>query len=278
MDKKEFFTAGKSLGLAEGELELLWGCVENLKNAEDVFWKRETFEKCMRSIAIKDREAITKLRSIRKKLRFEDLPSFLPLKDTREIELCHPLTLVGKNGEYTGILWEKGEKYLRLVMLDELKETLKKGDILEFRINREGDGRYVFRVELEDMFSDGEFLILRIPTTNRLSRVEMREAPRWKAELSAEFFPLGKEEKILTGTVEDISVRGLRLCTTSSCDFGVGTKLRVFFRLKNQPVEVLGVVRNMSILGDKVCVGISFEEIGDREEELIRRWSLLPFK
>lgn len=278
MDKKEFFTAGKSLGLVEEELELLWRCAGTLKNSEDVFWKRETFESCMRSIAIKDRQAIAKLQGIRKKLRFEELPSFLPLKSTREIELCHPLTLVGKAGEYACILWEKGEGYLRLVMLDELRETIRKGDMLEFRIAREGDGRYVFRVELEDMFSDGEFMVLRVPTTDRLSKVEMREVPRWKADLSAEFYTLGKEEKILTGTVEDISVRGLRLCTTSPCEFSVGTKLRVFFKLKNQPMEVIGVVRNMSMLGNRVCVGVSFENIGHREEELIRRWALLPFK
>ncbi|MDW8095302.1 MAG: PilZ domain-containing protein [Aquificaceae bacterium] len=271
MDKKEFFTAGKSLGLVEGELEILWECAGTLKSPEDVFWKRETFVKCMRSIAIKDRRVIAQLQSIMKKLRFEELPSFLPLRSTREIELCHPITLVGKNGEYTGILWEKDEKYLRLAMLDEPRETIKKGNVLEFRINREGDGRYIFKVELEDTLRDGEFLILIIPITDKLSRVELREAPRWKADLSAEFSILESSEKILTGTVEDISVRGLRLCTTSPCDFSVGTKLSVFFKLKNQPIKVVGVVRNMSMLGNKVCVGISFEDIGDKEEELIRR-------
>lgn len=86
------------------------------------------------------------------------------------------------------------------------------------------------------------------------------------------------DETTLTGTVEDISVRGLRLCTASPCEFSVVTKLRVFFKLKNQSVEVLGVVRNVSMLGDRACVGVSFENIGDREEELIRRWALLPLK
>ncbi|MCS7171330.1 MAG: PilZ domain-containing protein [Aquificaceae bacterium] len=274
MDKKEFMDGGKTLGLTEEELELLWECAGSLKSPEDLFWKREAFEDCLRHIALKKREVINKLQTIRKKLRFEEIPSFLPIKSTQEIEICHPVTVVIKGVEHAGFLWEKGKDSL-LVALPDTPKGLEKGDVLEFRMNREGDGRYIFRVRLLDTIRQGQTLLLRVQGTDKLLRIDLREVPRWKADMSAEFETEGVKAE---GLIEDISVRGVRLCTEHPCRFGVGTRVHVSFKLKNHPIKVSGIVRNMSMLGDRICMGISFEDIREQDEELIRRWSLLPFK
>jgi hypothetical protein len=98
--RRGFEVVGKQMGLNEEEISLLYKCASTLGDLNKVFHSKYVFERCAGKLVKENSGNIPIVVSVRKKLKFEHLPWFLPLATTRDIELYQ-----------TGFISYKGKSY-----------------------------------------------------------------------------------------------------------------------------------------------------------------------
>jgi hypothetical protein len=108
--RREFEVVGKQMGLNEEEIALLYKCASTLKEQNRVFYSKYVFERCVGKIVKERSDNIPIIVSIRKKLKFENLPWFLPLATTRDIEVYQTGFVSYKGKSYGAAVWEKNRR------------------------------------------------------------------------------------------------------------------------------------------------------------------------
>ncbi|MCS6998569.1 MAG: PilZ domain-containing protein [Aquificaceae bacterium] len=278
--KKEFFTAGKTLGLSEGELSLLWGCARVVKEPIKALQNKAVFEKCVNKLVREDLSRIESISQIRKKLRFDSLPWFLPLTTTKDIDLYQTGFVTFEKLAYSSAVWEKSELELHLALLDLPKEEIKAGSRVKFSFIREGDGRYYFQGEVLRTYQEGSKLILILPHTDQLSKIQLRNSLRWRVKIPAKVYirsdatssPFEVPENTLEGIVEDLSTQGVKVCFQSFVEVRVEDKIYIEFQLRAQTIKVTGSVKNIRGGAEKTCIGVKFINLSKWDEDHIRKF------
>ncbi len=278
--KKDFFNMGSSLGLEKEEIELLWKCADTTKEPIKVLQTKAVFEKCVSRLVREDASRMEMVTKIRKKLKFDSLPWFLPLSSTRDIDLYQTGFITYENNAYGSAVWEKNELELHVALLDEPLKPIQPGDRVKFSFLREDDGRYYFQSEVLRTYRDGTKLIIVLPHTDQLSKIQLRESLRWKVKIpakvhiykDADTLSLEEPEDLIEATIEDLSIHGVKLCFSGFVDVEVGQKAYLNFTLKSYPIKVLGTVRNVRRGTGKTCLGIRFENLSSRDEDYIRKF------
>lgn len=259
--------------LTREEWELMSGC-----GPETALWSRSSFEECVSRLLKKNPspELAEVLYRVRKKLGFELVPGFLPLYSTKDLDLYQPVSILMGGKEYRALLWKREKEGLSFMLFDKTPVEITPGSTLEFQILREDDGRYRFSQTVREVSEEHGNVVITVPCTERLRRVDLRESPRWKASIDAKCEFTGG--KVLDGLITDISTRGLRVCFHGVFDVLPGACLRVRFSLGSYSMNLPSTVRNVYITREQTCAGLQFDEISDRDEEMIRRWSYALIK
>ncbi len=278
--RKDFFNTGRSLGLETEEINLLWKCASTTKEPTKIMQAKKVFERCISRLVKEDASKIEMVTHIRKKLKFDSLPWFLPLSSTKDIDLYQTGFITYENNAYSSAVWEKNELELHIALLDSPLKAIQTGERVKFSFLREEDGRYYFQSNVIRTYRDGTKLVVVLPHTEQLSKIQLRESLRWRVRIPAKIhiyrnagiFSLEEPEDLMEGTVEDISPQGIRLCLSSFIEVRVGERVYVYFELKSYPVRVFGTVKNIRSSINKTCLGIRFENLGKANEDYIRKF------
>ncbi|HID66267.1 MAG TPA: PilZ domain-containing protein [Aquificaceae bacterium] len=273
---KEFFLSrAKDFDLTLEEAELLWNYLKTFPiNPNLIFENKALFEKVVDKIVKNgDPEEIKLISTIRMKLRFTSLPWFIPLTTTRDIEVYQTGYLATGNQKVEAYVFDKDEEYIYIALLE--PTNVEVGDKIQFLFLRENDGRYSFEGTVDRIFMDIGRIVLVIKHTDKLNRLQLRQSIRWKVKIPVTFTILEGEEIKLEGTIEDISLRGVRVCYQGNINIKEGQKVILDFILKSYKFEnLLGTVVHKAVYEKKICMGVRFEGISRKEEEIIERFIL----
>ncbi len=281
--ERAFFSRGKALGLTEEEIRLLWKFVRSLPyDPQMVYENKPLFEKIVSRIIQSNVRDIRLIPSIRAKLKFDTVPWFIPLTTTRDIDLYQTGKLTVDGTSVDAAVWDKTETELHIVVLQALPRTVNIGEKVRFNFIRENEGRYSFESIVKDKYTEGDRLVLVLEHTDKLNRIQLRESLRWKVNLPVEFSLLKdleegavKEAELLTGRIDDISAKGVRICTASAIKPSVGWYVLMNFSIGEHKFEnVLGQIMNVRELQSRVCMGIKFLKLSRQEERIIDRFIL----
>lgn len=278
--KKDFFNTGRSLGLSEAEISMLWKCASKTKEPVKVLQVKAVFERCINKLAREDVSKIDLITEARKKLRFDTLPWFLPLTSTRDIDLYQTGFITISNTAYSAAVWDRNELELHIALLDTPPGGLQIGDKVKFSFLREGDGRYYFQSEVTKNYIEGGKLVLVLQHTHQLSKIQLRESLRWRVKVPVKVQILhgavsavpDNLEEAKDAVIEDISVQGARVCFRGFVEISEETKIYMVFQLKKYSMKALGTVKNVRSSADKTCLGVKFEDISDVDEDHIRKF------
>ncbi len=285
--RREFEVIGKQMGLNEEEIALLYKCASTLEDPNKVFHSKYVFERCAGKLVKESSDNIPVIVSVRKKLKFEHLPWFLPLATTRDIELYQTGFISYKGKSYGAAVWEKTEEDLKIAILDRTSEFPQPGDRVKFSFLREDDGRYYFEVEVLNTYLEGEKVILVIPHTEKLGKVQLRESIRWKVSTPARAFFFNRkvkaeelylieeppDESFVEGTIENISTGGVMICFKRFVSAKEGDSLLLEFEWKGRLFKnILAEIRHTKSSTDRTCFGLKFLNLKKTHEEAIRRF------
>ncbi|MEN3027807.1 MAG: PilZ domain-containing protein [Aquificaceae bacterium] len=278
--RKEFFNTGKNLGLSERELSLLWRCVKVAREPIKILQSKTVFERCVNRLVKEDLSRIESISQIRRKLRFDSLPWFLPLTTTRDIDLYQTGFITFEKFAYSSAVWEKSELELHLALLDLPREEIRTGSKVKFSFLREGDGRYYFQAEVLRTYQEGSKLVLVLPHTDRLSKIQLRESLRWRVKIPAKVYIYSDATSslfevpgnTLEGTIEDLSTLGVRVCFQSFVEVKLEDRVYIEFQLRAQTIKVTGSVKNARDSAEKTCIGVKFNNLSKMDEDHIRKF------
>lgn len=285
--RKEFEVIGKQMGLNEEEISLLYKCASALEEPNKVFHSKYIFEKCAGKLVKESSDNIPIIVSVRKKLKFEHLPWFLPLATTRDIELYQTGFISYKGKSYSAAVWEKTEEDLKIAILDRIPESPQPSEKVRFSFLREDDGRYYFEAEVLNTYLEDEKVILVIPHTEKLGKVQLRESIRWKVSTPARVFFFNRKlkaeelslieelpnESFVEGTIENISTGGVMVCFKRSISAREGDNLLLEFEWKGRLFKnILAEIRHITSSTDRTCLGLKFLNLKKAYEEIIKRF------
>ncbi len=284
--KREFEVVGKQMGLNDEEISVLYRCASALREPNKVFHSKYVFERCASMLAKENLDNIPIVVNLRKKLNFEHLPWFLPLATTKDIEVYQTGFISYEEKAYNSAVWEKSESELKIAILDRISESPQPGDRVKFSFVREGDGRYYFEGEVLNAYIEGGKVILVLPHTEKLGKIQLRESIRWKVSIPARVFFFNRkvlpeefafmerpaDELFIEGTIKDISTGGVRVCFERFVEAKEGDSLLLEFEWKGQSFgEVFAEIRNILSSTNRTCFGVMFLGLKKTYEETIRK-------
>ncbi len=280
--RKLFIDNAKGLGLTEREAEILWEYANELER--DPFLVLEykaPFEKVIQKYVEENPDFDESLiRSIRKKLHFDELPEMMPLISTKDIDLYQTGNLITQDGKiYPVALYDKDEKYTYWYVIDRKPPFgFEKGSKIRIRFLRVEDGMYTFEGTIEDIFKEDSKYIVKIPHTFNLERTQRRKEVRIKVNKPVEVVYKtkdGKEHFIFT-RIADLSAEGLKFCLrkvdAKEENLRIGTDLKLSFELEGEKLTVEGMLKNIVEEGDNECYGVHFQKIDKKAKETILKF------
>ncbi len=277
--KRIFFSHAKDYDLTEEETELLWRYASKLPiNPLLVFEKKVIFEKVVDEVVKNGNpEEIKMIPVIRMKLRYDTLPWFIPLSTTRDIDIYQTGTLIVGEHKTDAYVYDKDEEFIYIALMSNV--PVRVGDKVKFFFVRENDARYSFESEVEKVFTEMGRTVIALRHTDKLTRIQLRESMRWKVEIPAKFRfgeslqKMNPEE--YEGIIEDISVKGVRLCYPGNIPLKDGDFLLLDFKLRNYEFKnIIGRVMYKKVYEKKTCFGVKFEDITRKEEQAIEQFIL----
>ena len=277
--KRIFFSHAKDYDLTEEETELLWRYASKLPiNPLLVFEKKVIFEKVVDEVVKNGNpEEIKMIPVIRMKLRYDTLPWFIPLSTTRDIDIYQTGTLIVGEYKTDAYVYDKDEEFIYIALMSNV--PVRVGDKVKFFFVRENDARYSFESEVEKVFTEMGRTVIALRHTDKLTRIQLRESMRWKVEIPAKFRfgeslqKMNPEE--YEGIIEDISVKGVRLCYPGNIPLKDGDYLLLDFKLRNYEFKnIIGRVMYKKVYEKKTCFGVKFEDITRKEEQVIEQFIL----
>ena len=280
--ERAFFSRGRSLGLTQEEIRLLWKYARKLPyDPQMVYENKPLFERIVSRIIQENMSDVRLIPSIRAKLKFDTIPWFIPITNTRDIDLYQTGKLIIDGVSVDSAVWDKTETELHLVVLQPLPRAVRVGESVRFHFIRENEGRYSFESLVKDKYREGDRLVLVLEHTDRIDRVQLRESLRWKVKLPVEFALIDditqevNEVSFLSGRIDDISTKGVRICTEELIKPSEGKYVLMNFNIGEHRFEnTLGQIMNVRTLQSQVCMGIRFLKLSRQEEKVIDRFIL----
>ncbi len=280
---ESFYTRGKSLDLTEAEIELLWQYARKLPyNPEMVYENKTLFDRVVSLIVKNDPSKLSLIPSIRTKLKFDTVPWFIPLNTTRDIDLYQTGTIEIGGLKADAAVWDKSETEIHIALLRDFYITPNRGDKVKFFFIRDMDGRYSFESVVKDIYSDQNKLVLVLEHTDKLERVQFRERLRWRVNVPVKYLIVeGNPEEeglaavstnagVKEGSIEDISAKGVRICTPEYLKLVGNEYVIMSFQLENRKFEnILGRIVNIRNVGKRICIGVKFLNLSKSEEKFI---------
>ncbi len=281
--ERAFYMRGRSLGLTDEEIKLLWEYAKKFPyDPQMIYDNKPLFERVVSRIVHENLAGVRLIPSIRAKLKFDTIPWFIPLTNTRDIDLYQTGKLVIDGVYVDAAVWDKTETELHIVVLEALPRPVRIGERVKFHFIRENEGRYSFESVVKDKYTEGDRLVLVLEHSETLHRVQLRESLRWKVNVPVEFAVVDDitEEAaagadFISGRIEDISTKGVRVCTETFIKPSEGKYVIMNFSIGDYRFEnMVGQIVNVRPMQTQVCMGIKFLKVSRQEEKIIDRFIL----
>jgi len=273
--KRLFFKNGEAIGLTKDELEILWKYSNKLHKSPFLAIEyKAPFEKVIQAYIEENPDTYSEelIKSMRKKLGFDKLPSFIPLVSTKDIDIFQVGNLIYQQKSYPIALYDKDERFMYWYLIDwKPPFPFKKGDTVKIRFVRDNDAIYIVEGRIEDIYEDKGKYIIKIPHTFNLIQIQRRRNFRLRIHLPITVV-IGegdKQVKVETETA-DISIDGVGFCLpilkARELNINVGGEIGVSIQFEERTVSAKGVVKNIREVDKRVCYGVEFTQI-DREDK-----------
>jgi c-di-GMP-binding flagellar brake protein YcgR len=281
--ERAFFMRGRSMGLTEEEIRLLWSYAKKFPyDPQMVYENKPLFERVVSRIIRENIAGVRLIPSIRAKLRFDTIPWFIPITSTRDIDLYQTGKLYVDGSYVDAAVWDKTETELHVVVLGALPRPIRVGESVKFHFIRENEGRYSFETIVKDKYTEGDRLVLVLEHTDNIHRVQLRESLRWKVNIPVEFAIADditeealEKADFLSGRIDDISTKGVRICTDTLIKPSEGKYVVMNFSIGEHRFEnMLGQIMNVRHGQTQVCMGVKFLKVSRQEEKIIDRFIL----
>jgi c-di-GMP-binding flagellar brake protein YcgR len=182
---------------------------------------------------------------------------------------------------------KKTEEHLKIAILDRAPEFPQPGEKVKFSFLREDDGTYYFEAEVLNTYLEGGKVILVIPHTEKLGKIQLRDAVRWRVSIPARVFLFDREvkaeelflieelpeESFLEGNIENISTGGAKVCFNRFVSAREGNSLLLEFEWKGKAFKnILAEIRHISDSTKGTCLGLRFLNLKKDYEDTIRKF------
>ena len=276
---KKFLSYARQKGLNEEEASILWRYSKLL--GRDPFLSLElkaTFEKIVDLYVQKDPNCDEKLvADMRKKLGFDVVLCFMPLVSTKDIDLFQGGKLTtSKDQNFEIALFDKDEKYMYWLLIDVSdKNVIRPKERVKITFVRKNDAVYSFSSKVEEVIEDEGRIILKIPHTFDMVRIQRRQYVRVETDFDAEL--ITEDFVKLYGKITDISINGLRFCARKeeipeNLKINYGSKVKVRFQFLNEKFDIDAEVKVILEKRRIKCFGMQFLNITDAQEKLIAKY------
>jgi hypothetical protein len=276
----EFKKYAEERGLTQKEINLLWKFSKKLNRDPLLSLEfKSPFEKIINAyINSTSNYNEEMIRDIRRKLGFEVASSLQPISITKDIEIFQSGELKTKaKNRYEVALYDKDEKYMYWMIfnLNKIPFDIKKGQKVKVSFIRKDDANYLFESKVLDAYLEKGKVIVKIPHTFDIHRLQRREVPRLKIEIPAEARNKESLSVWIKGELIDLSTKGAKFCIDSKykdeINLLIDDKVEIRFVLENKEFDIEGKVSNISEYRRNICYGIRITSIPKKDEEFILR-------
>lgn len=281
--KKKFFHLAKSKGLTEEEAEFLYKIALKQKDPTLILKLKPVFEKLIHSYVETHEDVDSEfIKKIREKLGFAKKSKFLPLISTKDIEPLQKgiITILKNMLSIEGILHDKDEKYMywHLSDIDRIHKEFLDSDV-EVTFIRPDDAIYKFESVIEGMYMDKGKVIVKLPHSLNLKRIQRRKHARVSVSISGKLGILKKYDNDLEKLhwididILNLSAGGAYICVNNENLKEIkderAKELSIKFKLENITItSKIKLVREVK-KEDYTCFGVKFVDLSTRYEEII---------
>jgi len=285
---KLFSKYAREKELTEEEINILWKYSETLNR--DPFLTLEfkaPFEKIVNEYINRNsnfNENIVK--DMRKKLGFDVVPEVVPIVVTKDIDLFQNGKLITADGNsYSIVLYEKDEKFMYWMVIETNgKPPVSIGEVVKLTFVRKGDAIYNVMLPIRDIIVEDDKLIVKLPHTFDLVRIQRREFPRVNVDIDAFIRRIDISPEVLKDRpikwnyvrIVNISAGGMRICIPperrTELNIYIGHKIEVKFELIGRHLKLEGTIVNMNESRRQVCYGIKFDNVSKDIVEFISKY------
>lgn len=287
--KEMFFQESLQYGLSSLETSILWKYSKDYRwNPTLIFSNKKAFEITASKILKSNPSFRGLIPSIRHKLGFEKIPWFLPVSGTRDIDLYQIGKIIFNEREYEATVWENDDEYIYLALYNIQNTPIKVGDNITFSFITNDYAKAQFTSRVVDIFEDAGKIVYKIEHVDKVIRTPLREAFRIELNLKAFIYmpsseeleeyknnnllPEPEEESLIEGVIKDLSIGGIRFCTTFSIPINIESEIFLQFNLYNKDIIVYGTIKNKTSSINNYCYGIKLENLTKDQEESIRNY------
>jgi len=278
---EDFIKYAKEKGLSDKQISILWNYSQ--KMGRDPFLALEfksPFERVI-DYYIKENPDFDEelIKDMREKLGFDYIPYFVPLTSTKDIDLFQGGTLKTEDGRsYSVSLYDKDELYMYWVITDKNIPRLSPEDNIKISFVRRSDAAYTIESKVEEVINENGKIIIKIPHTFELLRVQRREYPRVDVDFDILLGKVIKQEnqEVLIwneAKMVDISPSGARVCIKiedkERLNIKVGDKVIITFTLLGRDIQEEAEVMNITEKQKSICYGLKFTEIKESQQKHI---------
>ncbi len=284
--KEHFFRLAQEDGLSAKDAELLWKMsLEKETDAILLLKYKASFEKAVDHYISNHEHGDDKsIDAIRKKLGYADLPAFMPIFYSKDIDLYQSGKIkLGKERYGDAVLHDKDEKYMYWILKDvENPRGMDAAKTARVLFVRDDDAVYAFESPVEAMFEERGKTVLKLPHTFELHRDQQREISRVPydspAHISAERW---EEEGRLPsvwqeGRLTDVNAFSVGFRLESVPKFDLQKEQEVTLRFVIEEEEMLARAKIFSIkrIGKTKQYGLRFVNPTETFRDIIFRFVL----
>ncbi len=276
----EFKKYAEDRDLTPKEIKLLWKYSKKLSRDPLLALEfKSPFEKIINAY-IEDNSKYSEdmIKDIRKKLGFEVVSTFQPITITKDIEIFQSGTLKTKaKNSYDVALYDKDEKYMYWMIFNvsAIPFDIKKGQKVKISFVRKDDANYLFESKILDAYLEKGKVVVKMPHTFDIHRLQRREIPRLKIEITGNIRKKDDFSIWVSGELNDLSPKGLKFCISSkekeNLNLLIDDYVEIKFILENKDFEIEGKVNNITEHRKSICYGIRITKIPKKDEEFILR-------
>ncbi|WP_187646980.1 flagellar brake protein [Nitrosophilus labii] len=277
-----FFSYAKEKGLTDKEAKLLWDY--SLKMGRDpllVLEFKSPFEKVVDLYIRTDPNAKESLvQDMRKKLGFNVIHDFIPLSLSKDIEMFQNGKMIIDGKQAVDVaLYDKDEKFMYWLLIDvKSREGISPGTPVKITFLRKNDAIYNFESSVLEVINEGNNIVIKLPHTFEMTRIQRREFPRVEVDLPAmlgETRVINEKEEIIwhSGRIVDISAMGAKFCVPlenrDDIKISVGDDIKIKFELNNVKYDLEASVENRDEREVALCFGLKFKNAKDKIKDQI---------
>ncbi len=281
--KNKFFKIATSKGLTKEEANFLYKLASKHKDPLLMLKLKPVFEKTIHHYVETNEEVDNEfIKKIREKLGFSKKSKFLPLITTKDIEVLQKgiITILKNMLSLEGILHDKDEKYMywHLSDIDRIHKEFLDSDV-EVTFIRPDDAVYKFESTVEGIYMDNGKVIIKIPHSLNLKRIQRRKHARVSVSIPGKLGILKKYDNDLEKLhwidvdILNISAGGAFICVNNDKVNEIKDEKVAEFSLKfklenitiNSKIELVREVK----MEDHTCFGVKFTDLSTRYEEII---------